>query len=103
MYAYLRDAEVDKSGKSWLVFFKLPPDVVKNLGQVINVEKKEAFEFQQHGVFFTAISLEPSDDEMKTLERYYHDKGDEAEANKVVGADDEQANSSSDRLAAIKN
>jgi hypothetical protein len=103
MYAYLRDAEVDKGGKCWLVFFKLPPDVVKNLGQVINVEKKEAFEFQQHGVFFTAISLEPSDDEMKTLERYYHDKGDEAKS-KVVGPDDdEQTDSAADRLATVKN
>lgn len=104
MYAYLRDAEVDEDGLCWLVFFKLPPDVVRNLGQVINVKDKKAYEFQQHGVLFTAFKLQPSDEEMITLDSYYHDKSEEGEGkeNKVEGPDDEQKDSAADRLASSK-
>lgn len=97
MYAYLRDADVDEDGKCWLVFFKLPPEVMRNLAQVINVEDKKAYEFQQHGILFTALNLEPSEEEMRNLEHYYHDKGDE-EAEKVTGPD-EQEDSTDNRLA----
>ena len=100
MYAYLRDAEVGSDGKCWLIFFKLPPDVVRNLAQVVNVEKKKAYEFQQHGVFFTALSMEPSEEEMRTLQHHYHDKGDEGK--KPVVGPDEQGNSTTDRLAGTR-
>jgi hypothetical protein len=82
IYAYLRDSEVGEDG-CFLIFYKLPAEVLCNISQAINVEDQKAWVFQQSGVLFTAIQLKPSDEEMEELSGYYHDEADKKETDEI--------------------
>jgi hypothetical protein len=101
MWAYLRDSEVDAEGNIWLIFYKLPATVVGELNQVINVAKKEGFQFMQHDVLFTAIKLTPTDEEMTQLSKNYHDKAEEEDRQPRIEKPREPGDSNPDRVAKV--
>lgn len=79
LYAYLRDAVVDKEGKAWLLFYSLPENILADLSKIINVKAQKAWMFLRHGVPHTALQLSPSDEEMVDLGKCYADSPEEPE------------------------